>query len=83
MLFHGLHAPREPLPSSPRRSFREGNVWRRRLVSGVARMLVSSQTPRSTTDVRTGYDVSARILPWPNSPLRFSSVSVTRRKVLP
>src|SRR3989441_12673605 len=39
--------------------------------------------PRSTTEVRFAYEVTVRILPWPSSPSRRSSVSVTRRKWLP
>src|SRR2546427_8337103 len=39
--------------------------------------------PRCTTDVRLGYDVTVRTLPWPSSPKRFGSVSVTRRNCEP
>src|SRR5689334_21913398 len=39
--------------------------------------------PRSTGEVRLGYDVTVSTLPWPSSPRRFSSVRVTRRKRLP
>ncbi len=35
--------------------------------------------PRSTGEVRSATDVNARMLPWPSSPRRFSSASVTRR----
>ena len=43
----------------------------------------SSHLPRSTGEVRFGYDVTVSRLPWPSSPPRRSSVSVTRRKRSP
>ena len=50
---------------------------------GVPRRFSRIHLPRSTGEVRWGYAVTARMLPWPSSPRRLSSVSVTRRKWLP
>ena len=50
---------------------------------GAPRMLSSSHRPRSTGDVRLGYDVTVRMLPCPSSPPRLPSANVTRRKWLP
>ena len=50
---------------------------------GVPRMFSRIHLPRSTGDVRLGYDVTASTLPWPSRPRRFSSGSVTRRNRLP
>ena len=49
---------------------------------GVPRMLLSTHLPRSTGDVRFGYDVTVSRLPWPKMPPRRSATSggsVTRR----
>ena len=43
----------------------------------------STHLPRSTGDVRFGYDVTVITLPWPSSPPRRASSSVTRRNRLP
>ena len=37
---------------------------------GVPSMFSSIHLPRSTGDVRFGYDVTVRMLPWPSSPRR-------------
>ena len=42
-----------------------------------------SQRPRSTGDVRFGYDVAVSTLACPSSPPRTPSANVTRRKWLP
>src|SRR5438067_2040897 len=39
--------------------------------------------PRMTGEVLLATDVTVRILAWPNSPRRFSSVTFTRRSRLP
>jgi len=50
---------------------------------GVPRMFSRMYLPRSTGDVRFGYDVTVSTLPWPSSPRRASLVTGTRRKLLP
>src|SRR5262249_8335516 len=50
---------------------------------GEAKIFVNNHTPRKTTEVRVGYEVNDRMLPCPSKPRRFSSVRVTRRKLLP
>ena len=35
----------------------------------------STHFPRCTTEVRLGYDVTVRMLPWPSRPRRFGSVT--------
>ena len=46
---------------------------------GVFRNVVRMNLPRSTGEVRVATDVSDSTLPWPSSPRRFGSVSVTCR----
>ena len=48
-------------------------------VGGDARIVSSTHAPRSTGDVRSGYDVTISTLPLPNKPKRRESVSSTRR----
>ena len=50
---------------------------------GAPRMFASSHRPRIVTDVRFGYDVTVKTLPWPSSPPRIPSANATRRKWLP
>ena len=50
---------------------------------GVPRTFSSSQTPRTTGDVRLAYDVIVRRLACPSSPPRVASGYSTRRKCTP
>jgi len=43
----------------------------------------STHTPRCTGEVRSGFEVTMRKLPWPSSPRRASFVIATRRNWLP
>ena len=63
--------------------FLERGHVRRRAGGGVPRMFSRIHLPRTTGEVRVACDVSARMLPWPSSPFRASSVTGTRRKWLP
>ena len=64
--------------ASARRTFGGGGG------GGVPRMFSRIHLPRTTGEVRSGYDVTVRMLPWPSSPPRTLSGSrVTRRKWLP
>src|SRR4029453_10726524 len=46
---------------------------------GTPRRFVRIHLPRSTGDVRFGYEVTVRMLAWPNSPRRASDGTATRR----
>src|SRR3989442_8367729 len=51
---------------------------------GAPRRVSSTHLPRNTGEVRLGYDVTVRRLPWPSRPPRCSGVlNVTRRKRFP
>ncbi len=51
--------------------------------AGVPSTFSSTHLPRSTGDVRFGYDVIVRMLAWPSRPRRFGSVTGTLRNWLP
>ena len=61
-------------PRRPRRSRSSAGTFGGGGGGGVPRMFSSSHLPRSTGDVRFGYDVTVRMLPWPSRPPRGSSV---------
>ena len=50
---------------------------------GMPSRFSSTQTPRSTGVVRSGYDVTIRMPPWPSRPPRTPSANVTLRKRSP
>src|SRR4029453_17502831 len=50
---------------------------------GTPRRLVRIHFPRSTGDVRLGYDVTIRMLAWPSNPRRASLGTLMRRNWLP
>ena len=50
---------------------------------GTPSRLVRIHLPRSTGEVRFGYEVTVSMLAWPSSPRRASLVTVTRRNWLP
>ena len=48
---------------------------------GVPSTFSSTHFPRPTGEVRSGYEVTVRMLPWPSKPRRLPSASATRPEV--